>query len=71
MGKIIWKTDNEILLQKLRNRRKSECFVFINRGGLWYDTLTDNEKYEMLDWYEKWLEVTETLVVPETPNWLK
>lgn len=58
-------------LYELRDAREQECFSVINRGGLWYDTLTDEQKEELKVWYKAWLDVTETKIVPEKPNWLK
>lgn len=60
---------HEMLL--LRQRREEECFSVINRGSLWYDTLTDSQKEELKVWYKAWLDVTETKIVPEKPVWLK
>jgi hypothetical protein len=36
----------------LRLRRKVECFDYINRGALWYNRLTENQKNELNIWYE-------------------
>lgn len=58
-------------LDCLRAARETECFSVINRSTLWYNTLTDEQKTELELWYHAWLEVTETLVVPEKPEWLK
>ena len=66
-------TEEELLENKknsLRLRREEECFSIINRGKLWYDTLTEEQLEELNEWYEKWLDVTETLEVPEKPEWL-
>ena len=54
----------------LRRRREDECFSVINRGALWYDRLTDAQRAELDEWYDAWLNVTETKVVPKTPDWL-
>ena len=51
-------------IYNLRVTRQVECFAIINRGKLWYDNLTDK-------WYEDWLKVTETKVIPTKPSWLK
>ena len=56
---------------QLRQRRETECFTIINRGGLWYDLLTGAEKSELLDWYQAWLDAPQTGVFPITPAWLK
>lgn len=55
----------------LRRRREEECFSIVNRGALWYDTLTEEERGELASWYRAWLDVTETLSVPEGPIWLE
>lgn len=58
-------------LSKLRRQREVVCFSIINRGQLWYDTLTETQKIELREWYVAWLNVTETLVVPTKPKWIK
>lgn len=58
-------------IEALRQRRASECFPIINRGQLWYKTLTDTQKTELENWYNSWLDVTETLKTPTKPNWIK
>jgi hypothetical protein len=57
--------------EMLRNIREIECFSIINRGKLWYDTLTPEQISELNEWYRAWLEVTETLVEPKKPEWIK
>ena len=57
-------------LQILRQRRKDECFKIINRGILWYDCLTIEQKAELNCWYHAWLNVTETKIIPPKPTWL-
>lgn len=57
--------------QHFNNVREAVCFKVVNRGGLWYDTLTSQEKYDLLQWYIAWLDAWETKVVPETPTWIK
>ena len=55
----------------LRSRRQKECFNIIdNRSQLWYNHLTDAQKQELDGWYEAWLSVTETHVIPVKPDWL-
>ena len=58
-------------INKLRRQREAECFPIINRGELWYNTLTEKQYGELQDWYQAWLDVTETLVVPFKPIWLE
>ena len=55
----------------LRVLRDKYCFSVINRGQIWYDTLTEEQKEELKEWYRQWLKVTETKTIPETPIWLK
>lgn len=61
----------EFNLYLLRNRRQNECFTVINRGQLWYNTLTEEKIEELNKWYKDWLDVTETKVVPRKPTWLE
>lgn len=58
-------------LSEIRQHREQECFPVINRGEAWYKTLSDEQKEELQDWYQKWLDATETLIEPEMPTWLK
>lgn len=57
-------------IERLRYRREQECFPIINRGGLWYDRLTEEQKTELGTWYQAWLDVTETRTVPPKPLWI-
>lgn len=57
-------------IEELRRRREVECFSIINRGKLWYDSLTPFQISELNDWYNAWLKATETLKVPVKPEWL-
>ena len=61
----------EIKLNNLRARRETECFPIINRGRLWYDSLTSEQTQELNTWYQAWLDVTETLEIPQKPIWIK
>lgn len=54
----------------LRQLRKKECYPVINRGTLWYNLLSESQKAELKEWYQAWLDITETLVKPKKPNWL-
>jgi hypothetical protein len=56
--------------KKLRRQRKQECFPIVNRGMCWYNDLSDEQKEELQNWYHAWLDVTETLEVPQAPSWL-
>lgn len=54
----------------IRRRRETECFVYINRGELWYGLLTDEQKAELANWYLSWLDAPETRTIPAPPVWL-
>lgn len=56
--------------KELRALRKEKCFPVINRGMMWYNRLTAEQEIELFDWYNAWLDVTETLKVPKTPEWV-
>lgn len=55
----------------LRMVRQSECFRVVDRGRLWYESLTQEQLEEVKTWYEEWLNVTETLTEPQKPSWLQ
>ena len=57
-------------LTNLRSQREKICFPIINRGEMWYSRLSAEQKDELNAWYQAWLDVTNTKVVPETPEWL-
>ena len=54
----------------LRARRAAECFPIVNRGALWYDKLTAEQRSELSAWYEKWLDAPQTLYAPVAPSWI-
>lgn len=68
----------QINLETIRKRREAECFSIINRGQLWYKTLTDEQLSELNDWYNSWLNITEEnnkdkngdYIIPQKPVWL-
>lgn len=60
----------EVELNNLRSRREQECFTVINRGEPWYKRLTEEEKQELETWYQAWLDVTVTKVIPNKPEWV-
>lgn len=72
-------TEEEIL-EELRSRRESECFIYINRGVLWYNTLTTEQQQELNTWYQAWLDVPQVYqetkpedietIIPQKPSWL-
>ena len=55
----------------LRMRREKECYSIINRGQLWYEGVSIPQLLELRKWYQAWLNVTETMVVPDKPAWLQ
>ena len=55
----------------LRALREQKCFPIINRGALWYDTLTEEQVTELREWYTAWLDVTVTFKIPKKPKWLQ
>ena len=61
----------ERTIAKLKAQREIECFTYVNRGAVWYDSLTSEQRKELDVWYKAWLNVTETLTPPEKPVWLK
>ena len=70
-GKFVtFKTETEMKAKQLRVRREKECFPIINRGELWYNKLTDEQKQELSAWYEAWLDAPATGVAPQKPEWL-
>lgn len=62
--------NNERELNNLRSMREKICFPCINRGDLWYSRLSAEQRYELDVWYEQWLNITTTRVIPEKPDWL-
>ena len=62
--------DTEKIRDNIRERRKEECFPYINRGRLWYNRLSDVQLSELARWYEDWLDATKTLKIPTKPKWL-
>jgi hypothetical protein len=75
-GDLVFEAEKqEALLQSeeidnIRQCREKECFSIINRGQLWYDKLTEEQSIELKNWYQAWLDATNTGVVPNKPAWL-
>lgn len=61
---------NKEMIDDIRHRRETECFPIVNRGQLWYDKLSKKKKEELEQWYQAWLDTTNTGVVPEKLAWL-
>lgn len=62
--------EHDRLVETIRERRQIECFSIVNRGEVWYNLLTTEQKAELQQWYEAWLDAPETLIIPEKPHWL-
>ena len=63
--------DLEEKILRLKEDRELKCFSIINRGQLWYSTLTKKQLKELQDWYIAWLDAPQTLKEPIKPDWLK
>ena len=55
----------------VRQRRKIECFEIVNRGNVWYDGLTAEQKEDLKIWYQAWLDAPKTKIIPQQPLWIK
>ena len=68
----VWETmlEKAKKVSEIRLLREQECFPVINRGLLWYETLTVKQKLELTKWYQAWLDATNTGVMPEKLAWL-
>lgn len=62
--------DREDLLH-MRNIRRDTVFPIINRGKLWYDSLSPKQLEELTAWYNAWLVFTDTNIIPKSPTWLE
>ncbi len=62
--------EKEFETARLRGRRDAECYSVINRGEMWHQRLTYRQKQELSAWYQAWLDVTDTGVVPVKPEWV-
>ena len=63
--------NDERINNDLRRKRDKVCFPYVNRGYLWYSKLTDDQKEQLNEWYQAWLDVTDTKVAPQMLEWLK
>lgn len=64
-------SDKSLWQGELRRRRREECFPVINRGAPWYDTLTQEQRLTLNQWYEEWLNAPQTGVAPVMPENLR
>ena len=62
--------DHKFRINTIRMRRQAECFSVIDRSQLWYNSLTNEQKAELQEWYEAWLVAPDALVIPRKPDWL-
>lgn len=70
----------EQILEEIRFKREKICFTYINRGVLWYNTLTSEQQQELNTWYKDWLNVPQAYqetkptdietIIPTKPSWL-
>lgn len=67
---VVIKTD-DMVKRELRLKREKECFSIINRGQLWHSRLSLEQLNELNTWYQEWLDVTTTKIIPTKPLWLK
>lgn len=64
-------TEHEQKVVEIRNHREQICFPIINRGQAWYWQLTDEQKQDLAEWYQAWLDATDTMTEPPMPEWLE
>lgn len=62
--------DKKDMIIILRELREKQCFPVVNRGKVWYDRLSSEQLQELKDWYNDWLNVTETMIIPVTPSFI-
>lgn len=63
--------EEELEKNLIRGQRAEECFPIINRGELWYNKLTTEQRNELSAWYEAWLDAPQTDIIPDLPSWVK
>ena len=61
----------QIQADGLRAQRAAQCFPIVNRGALWYEKLTEEQKSELSAWYEAWLDAPQTGSAPDPLDWVK
>lgn len=57
-------------IENLRTQRQIDCFSIIDRSCFWYEQLNEQQKNELKQWYQSWLNVTVTKTIPNKPSWL-
>lgn len=60
----------EEIKNNIREHRNLKCFPIINRGQLWYDSLSEMQIEELRVWYQAWLDAPSTLEEPAMPDWI-
>lgn len=68
---VLRKGEDEIDREIIRERRREECFKVIDRSSLWYDGLSEEQRKELSEWYQAWLEAPQTGEVPQELEWIK
>lgn len=66
-AQVVREEEQQQYIRFLRNRI---CFPIVNRGNVWYRTLTEEQSEELFQWYQAWLSAPTTMVIPETPSWI-
>lgn len=54
----------------IRRLRMNRVFPVINRSQMWFNSLTEQQKQDIQNWYQEWLDAPDNLVIPERPSWL-
>lgn len=74
-GKLVFEEERQSRIKQLhqtediRKERESECFSICDRAA-WFYSLSDDEKAEVLQWRQDWLDAPETGVLPVKPAWI-
>lgn len=67
---IVQRLSLESAKECLRQIRVTECFNYADRAA-WFQSLTEEQKQEVLAWRQDWCDVTRTFVKPVRPYWIK
>ena len=64
--------NHQIILDKeYQLEKENEEKLMVNRGKLWYDSLSNEQSIELQNWYQNWLDAPETMIIPTMPAWIK
>ena len=55
----------DFIKNRYRGMREHECFPIINRSQMWHNRLSTTQKEELEKWYDDWLNITDTMEIPE------